>query len=222
MSFIARALQEAQRRIAARHAQAFRAARKKYLFLPLGQAHDRELVETHLLRGVQRCAELPLAAVDHHEIRQRRLLVSPASQVSGNHFVNCREIVLLRHALDLEFPVLALFGRPASNHTSEPTMSRPWLFEMSTQTRLLGTTLRPRSRPRPYTGSSARSSVSNDSIRRLSSKWRAFWSASSRQRLAVPRCGTVQSLSGRISRRASKSSGGKGSTTRRTRFSAGT
>ena len=39
------------------------------------------------------------------------------------------------------------FGRPASNQTSEPTVSLPWLCEMSTQTRLRGTALRPRSRP---------------------------------------------------------------------------
>ena len=122
----------------------------------------------------------------------------------------------------LNFRYSAFFGRPASNQTSDPTVSRPWLWEMSTQTMLRGTLLSPRSRPRAYTGSSARSSVSNDSMRRLSSRCRALWSASSSQRWAVPRWGTVQSVSGSSSRRASQSSGGNGITALRARASAGT
>ena len=49
--------------------------------------------------------------------------------------------------LILNFRYSLFFGRPASNHTSEPTVSRPWLCEMSTHTRLRGTALSPRSRP---------------------------------------------------------------------------
>ncbi len=56
-------------------------------------------------------------------------------------------------------------------------------------------------------------------MRRLSIRCRALWSASSSQRCAVPRCGTVQSASGRSSRSASQSAGGNGITTRRARDS---
>ena len=48
-------------------------------------------------RRVERRAELALAAVDHHEVGERQVLVPAPGQVAGDHLVDGGVVVLLAH-----------------------------------------------------------------------------------------------------------------------------
>ena len=80
------------------------------------------------VRRRPRRAELPLAAVDDHQVGQRLGLVAPPRQVAGDHLVDGGEVVLLPHALDLELPVLRLLraGRPRTRPATRRCRGPGW------------------------------------------------------------------------------------------------
>ena len=81
------------------------------------------------------------ARTTYGEVNGTSLIDWPIEHAELEHYYELAEnrmVVTRRHGNP---------GLPASNHTSDPTVSRPWLCEMSTHTRLRGTELSPRSRP---------------------------------------------------------------------------
>src|SRR6185503_13825922 len=110
MRFVARLLEHAQRRRPARETKRFATADHEDFFLALREADDRQRAKAELLeRGVGR-AELPLAAVDDHEIGKRLLLVAPAREVARHDLVHRCEVVDALDRLHLELAILGAIG----------------------------------------------------------------------------------------------------------------
>src|SRR5207302_2865911 len=109
MRLVAGALQQLERRAAARQAERLPLTRLVDLLLALGETHDRQLLQAGTPRRVERRAQLPLAAVDDHEIGERLPFGAAPAEVACHDFVHGREIVL-RGAPDPEATVLGLLG----------------------------------------------------------------------------------------------------------------
>src|SRR5947208_10452411 len=110
MGLVTHALQQLQAGAAPRQAQAVRSPGEKHLLLPFREADDRQLVAAHAARGLERGAELSLAAVDDHEVGEGLLLLEATPQEPGDYLVHGREVVLLARTFDPEAAVLGLLG----------------------------------------------------------------------------------------------------------------
>ena len=111
MRLVAGPLQQLERRAASRQHERLAAAREVHFFLSLREAHDRQLVAARGARRIERRAELPLAAIDDHEVRKHLLVGDPSCQIARHDLVHRGEVVLRRSA-DPKPPVLRLFGAP--------------------------------------------------------------------------------------------------------------
>ena len=109
MRLVAGALQQLERRAAARQPQRLGLRRQEHFFLALREAHDGQGLLAERTRRVEGGAELPLAPVDHHQVRERLRFGDAPRQVPRHHLVHRREVVL-RGSGDAEPAVLDLLG----------------------------------------------------------------------------------------------------------------
>ncbi len=112
MRFVASALEKAQRRRASRKPQRLAAPDHEDLLLALGEADERDCaLPQRLERGV--CGrELPLPAVDHHEIGERLAVLDSALKVARHDLAHGGEVVRAFHRLHLELPILGASRAP--------------------------------------------------------------------------------------------------------------
>ena len=83
VGLVAHLLEQVQRLGVARDAHRLRLPRPVHLLEPLGEADHADVLEPELLEHAHRDAELPLAAVDHEQVRRvREPLAGPRALVA--------------------------------------------------------------------------------------------------------------------------------------------
>src|SRR5476649_1910450 len=76
------------------------------LFLPLGQPGDAGALDAETIERCQRCIQLPTAAIDENEIRQRLILIDDPPVAAVDGFSHGAEVVRPDYGLDVEDAVL--------------------------------------------------------------------------------------------------------------------
>src|ERR1051326_7386675 len=113
MRLVAGALEQAERRAAARQPQWIAVARQIDLFFSFGETHDRQPLLSLLLRRLDRRGQLSLPAVDHDQIGNLFLLGDAPRQEPPDDLFHGREVVDAFYPLDAIAAVLRL-ARPAA------------------------------------------------------------------------------------------------------------
>src|SRR5690606_25599510 len=86
--------------------------RKKNRLMFLRESDDRRWHHVESEKCLQRGADLPASAIDHHEIREKFPFFREPSIPATDNFFHGAEIIVADEALDLKTPIV-VFVRPA-------------------------------------------------------------------------------------------------------------